>query len=99
MNKKYVNNWPASQLFVAILTTPLTFGDLRHTLLSNLARQSELRSPVNEQILQEQLAQRLTLLESSSNAEHLVEDLPARDIAVSVLVLALVAVALLWWAY
>ena len=54
---------------------------------------------MNEQILQEQLAQRLTLLESPTNAEHLVEDLPARDIAVSVLVLVLVTVALLWWAY
>ena len=54
---------------------------------------------MDKQILEEQLAQRIKLLESSSSAEYLVDDLPTRDIVASVLVLALVSVALLWWAY
>ncbi|MDH6196027.1 hypothetical protein M2272_002667 [Mycobacterium frederiksbergense] len=54
---------------------------------------------MDEQILEDQLEQRLAQLESSSSAEHLVDHLPARDIIGSALVLALVTVAMLWWAY
>ena len=54
---------------------------------------------MDNQILEEQLAHRIKLLESPSSAEYLVDDLPTRDIVVSVLVLALMTVVLLWWAY
>jgi hypothetical protein len=54
---------------------------------------------VDEQILEDQLEQRIKLLESSSSAEYLVDDLPARDIVACVLALAMMTVALLWWAY
>ena len=53
---------------------------------------------MDDKILEEQLEQRIKLLESSSSTEHLVEDLPARDIVACVLALALMTVALLWWA-
>jgi hypothetical protein len=54
---------------------------------------------MDEQILQDQLQQRIKFLESSGSAEHLVGDLPARDIVACVLALALMTVVLLWWAY
>jgi hypothetical protein len=54
---------------------------------------------VDAQILQDQLEQRIKFLESSDSAEHLVGDLPARDIVACVLALTLMTAVLLWWAY
>ena len=54
---------------------------------------------MDETNLDEQLSNRLQILESGSAAEHLVDDLPVVDILVAVAALIVVTIGLLWWAY
>ncbi len=48
---------------------------------------------------EQQLKDRLTLIESADAGAVTVADLPLRDLIVTVATLAVTIVALLWWAY
>lgn len=48
---------------------------------------------------EQQLEDRLTLMESGSAGAVTVPDLPLRDLVLTVSVLAVTIAALLWWAY
>ena len=51
-------------------------------------------SPVDQQ-----LQERLTLIETSDDPSTIVPDLPLRDFVVAVVILAVAIAALIWWAY
>lgn len=48
---------------------------------------------------EQQLEDRLTLIETADAGAVTVADLPVRDLALAVATLVLTIVALLWWAY
>jgi hypothetical protein len=54
---------------------------------------------VDGQELEQQLRNRLEVLESQDSAAHLAGDLAVRDIVLTVIGLALAIVAMVWWAY
>lgn len=49
--------------------------------------------------LESELQSRLDLLESDCGSSYLVDDLPLRDLVAVVLILSIVTVTLVWWAY
>ncbi|MGK2866342.1 MAG: hypothetical protein ACSLFA_06805 [Mycobacterium sp.] len=49
--------------------------------------------------MDQQLQERLTLIETSDEQSTTVPDLPLRDFVVAVIILAVAIAALMWWAY
>lgn len=47
----------------------------------------------------QQLQERLNLIETSDEQSTIVPDLPLRDFLAAVVILAVAIVALMWWAY
>ncbi len=49
--------------------------------------------------LDQQLQERLTVIDTADESDTTVADLPLRDFLLAVAVLAIAIVALIWWAY